>query len=129
MLPLIRNGILSLDLLSKLLIIKVVLIVDKRVVFETKVLLKRFSTSPVRKGLSMSGPIIIPIPNIKCDRCRTGALFFCHISVSQTVFALFQAPLLTPINQNQKNSVHMFVEYGIKMFDIPINNIRIIDVI
>ncbi len=82
MIPEIRNGVFSLDLLS--ILTNVVLIDVIRVEFEEFVLFESYLNSPVRYGLSISGPNIAPIPYINEINCRKGALFCCQSSISQT---------------------------------------------
>ncbi len=91
--------------------------------------MKSKSCSPVRYGLSISGLRIDPTPNKKCESCRTGELFCCQISMSQTLIALSQTPALIPFNTKHKYNVHKFGECGTNAVEIPINTTKIVDVI
>ncbi len=132
MIPLIRNGVLSLDFLSLSSIINNVLLLLLIVEFRSKInvlFMRSKSCSPVRYGLSISGAKIASIPYMKCQSWRTGELFVCQISMTQTLMALFQTPPLIPSKTKHRYSNHILGKCGVKAVKIPINNTKNIDVI
>ena len=93
MAPPIMNGISILGLRSIVKLISVVDIVDSVVVIEESVAVSvSFLNSPMTNGAARSGPNIVPTPYMNCENCRIAGLLCCHISMSQILLALSQAP-------------------------------------